>query len=201
MKRFPNMRLPIALVLCLGASLFIASRLEAATVWRLSLEELVAKADLIVVATVSEQTSRWNKYGRIVTDVTLAVDQPIKGDTSNGEQLVVTTLGGTIGELLMKVEGSARFVSGSSVLVFLRQVPGTGELRPVGMSQGVRYLSKGSYGQLVLSNDQGLALVEQNESGTLTITAARNDSSASDSADQLISEIRRIVAELAIPLP
>ena len=178
--------------LCLLA---MASRVYAATMRALSLEELVAKADTIVVATVAERFSRWNRHRHIVTDVVLEVQQSLKGRVSEGEQLTVTTLGGTIGEVMMKVEGSPNFVSGASILVFLREVPALGELRVVGMSQGVRYLSDGPFGQVILPGGEGLNLLLSDESVDTVSNAV--SSSEPYSELQLLSEVKHIVAELS----
>jgi hypothetical protein len=169
---------------------------RAATVLELDLKQLVTKSDYIVVATVRGQHSRWNKYGRIVTDVALEVQETLKGEVTAGERLSVTNLGGTVGDIAMQVEGSPQFVYGASMLVFLREVPSLGELRVVGMSQGVLYFSNGPYGQIILPGGQGLALVQTDESEPGA--DGEPELSVSASADETLSEVRRMVAELVL---
>lgn len=168
---------------------------RAATVLELDLKQLVVKSDYIVVATVRGQNSRWNKYGRIVTDVALEVQESLKGEATAGERLFVTNMGGTVGDIAMHVEGSPQFVHGASMLVFLREVPSLGELRVVGMSQGVLYFSNGPYGQIILPGGQGLALVQTDQSERDAV--GEPELSAPAFANETLSEIRRLVTELA----
>jgi hypothetical protein len=174
--------------------LVVTSKVSATTVVELSLEQLVGKADTIVVATVGEQLSHWNKRGHIVTDVELEVQQTLKGYASEGEPLTVTTQGGTVGDIIMKVEGSPRFVSGATILVFLREVPSLGELRVVGMSQGIRYLYDGPYGQMILPGGEGLNLLESEYSEDSVGNAGSSHETPS-SAEQLLSEVKRLVTD------
>jgi hypothetical protein len=159
----------------------------------LDLRQLVSKADYILVATVQRQTARWNKYGRIVTDVALEVQESLKGEAAAGDELTVTALGGNIGDLVMHVEGSPRFISGASVVVFLRRAPSLDELHVVGMSQGVLYLADGPYGQVILPGGQGQALVQSDPS--VEKTDEEEVLSEPILAFDLLSKIRRIVAE------
>ena len=66
----------------------------------------------------------------------LVVETVLKGPATPGQSLVATRLGGRLDELALRVPGSAGFVLGQRVLVFLYRVP-SGDLRVVGMSQGV----------------------------------------------------------------
>jgi hypothetical protein len=169
---------------------------RAATVLELDFKQLVAKSDYIVVATVRGQTSRWNKHGRIVTDVALEVQETLKGEVAEGERLSVTNLGGTVGDIAMRVEGSPQFVSGATMLVFLREVPSLGELRVVGMSQGVLYFSDGPYGKIILPGGQGLALVQTDTSQVIIDGQTLSPTPAA--ASETLSEIRRLVSESAL---
>jgi hypothetical protein len=186
------------LFVCCGFLYFLAltSSGNAATVLELDLEQLITKSDLIVVATVAEQSSHWNKYGRIVTEVVLEVQQTLKGQASEGEELTVTTLGGRVGDVVMKVDGSPRFIGGASILVFLREVPALGQLQVVGMSQGLRYLSDGPFGRVILPGGEGLALIRPDQTGEPT----KNQSTVSDdpaASEPLLVEVNRMVADLS----
>ncbi|MEJ2194268.1 MAG: hypothetical protein P8X73_05345 [Ignavibacteriaceae bacterium] len=82
---------------------------------------LTEKADLILIGKVSERNSRWNKDNtRIYTDVVLNVDEYLKG-SGNDDKIIVTTLGGEIGEVGELYTHMPRFNSEEDVLIFLKQ--------------------------------------------------------------------------------
>src|SRR5688572_9727328 len=67
--------------LCLlSVTLLWASPGSATLVEALDLQTLVHEAEQVVLARVIGQQSRWDERGRIVTDVTLQVEETIKGD-------------------------------------------------------------------------------------------------------------------------
>ncbi len=132
---------------------------------------LVHDADHIVVGTVESQASRWDDRGRIVTDVTLRVEETMKGDRGTGETLVLTHPGGSIGNVGAHIEGEARFYVGERALVFGANTNGARPLvRPVGMSQGVfeiRSLEANPGIDMVMPSGVGLALMQQVTNGRL----------------------------------
>jgi len=149
------------LSLALAAIPASASLLEA-----LDLAQLVARADHVVLATPIRRQTRWDAYQRIVTDVTLRVETPLKGSSRPDAVLELRTLGGAIGELGMRVEGEPVFREGHRYLVFA--VYRGGELRPVGMSQGVLPIERDQAGRdKVLPGGGGIALVRPLPDGTL----------------------------------
>lgn len=130
----------------------------------LDLPTLVREADVVVVADVVGQTARWDAHRRIVTDVELAVVEPMKGTSRPGDVVVLTRLGGAIGELGMRIEGEPLFADGERVLVFARtSTEDHVSLCAVGMSQGVMPVEHGQ----VLPGGGGLALVQQGSDGHL----------------------------------
>ncbi|MDH5672213.1 MAG: hypothetical protein OEZ06_08695 [Myxococcales bacterium] len=138
----------------------LASPAQASVVQALDLAELVKRSDLIVVATARERSSR-QQYRRrtIVTDVSLEVHESLRGGAAVGSTLVVTRLGGRIGDLAMQVPGEATFSLGERALVFLRLNPSTGELNCVGMSQGVMPIAMEQAEPMVIPGGQGAALM------------------------------------------
>lgn len=103
---------------------------------KLSFEELVDYSDWIVIGTVTGQESKWNADGTdIHTLVTVAVSEWVKGQPFSTNQdgkysrnllscqisdsLVVTTLGGTVGDIAEQAEDSPQFKTGEQVLLFL----------------------------------------------------------------------------------
>ena len=108
---------------------------------KLTLNELTDNSELIVEGKVTNRRSEWNTdQTRIYTHVTIAVDQYLKG--ANPEQSVmVTHLGGEIGEVGEIYSGAARFVDDEEVLVFLKKDP-QGRLEVSGASQGKFSISR-----------------------------------------------------------
>jgi hypothetical protein len=159
----------------------------------LELEQLVAQSDVIVVATTLGWKSRWGSRNRIVTDVTLRVEESIKGSYHVNDTLVVTRLGGAIGDLGMRVEGVAVFYKGQKALVFLRHVPALGEYRVVGMSQGVLHFNE-TDGQMVAgSEDSDLALVQRDSDGELR--PIQYSQSKTSPVDEVLAKVRQLVLE------
>jgi hypothetical protein len=83
-------------------------------------ENLVATSDVIVVGRVRAITTAALDGGRVVTRITLGVEQALKGAAAGGS-LVVTELGGQIGGRAVVVLGSPEYATGERVLAFLRR--------------------------------------------------------------------------------
>ena len=116
---------------------------RASVVLALSLEELTRKAELIVLGVATEQQARRHFDGKlIVTDVSLRVDDVLKGSAKRGQTVVTTLLGGKLDGLALQVPGEANLPVGQRLLVFLYHAPASGDLRVVGMSQGALALSQ-----------------------------------------------------------
>jgi hypothetical protein len=155
--------LPLAAVVALLAETVPAA---ASVMAALELDELVSTADDVVIATAVDEESRWDDRGRIVTDVTLVVDEPMKGSLRAGDTFVVRHLGGSIGDLGMRVEGEVAFALGERSVVFAER---RGALsRVVGMSQGSLPIRRDTDGaEMVWPGGRGLALVRQARDGAL----------------------------------
>jgi len=148
----------------------------------MDLPALVEQSDLIVVGSASKQSSRYvNKL--IVTDVTLAVSSTLKGSVK--ESVVVTHLGGSVGEVGLNVPGAAAFKLGENVVVFLRRVP-SGDWNVTGMSQGIMKIS----GEEVLPGGVGAELMERDPEGRLR---ELKKPAAARPLPDLLGEIRRLV--------
>ena len=99
----------------------------------LSLEELVRKADTIVLGTVTQQESAWDaQHTAIYTKVTLAVEHVLVGPSMQAVTLQVA--GGTVGGVGMRTSNDAVFREGERVIVCLdtSAIPGS----VVGLQQG-----------------------------------------------------------------
>ncbi len=126
---------PPLLTLSPGAPLRGPAPAEASISVLLSLDELVAASTFVVVGTPGERRSQWEETPsgkRIVTYTTLKVDRSITG--SAGSEIVVRTLGGTVGDIGQAVSGEAQLARGSKAVLFLMK---RGDVTMVtGMAQG-----------------------------------------------------------------
>jgi hypothetical protein len=79
---------------------------------------LAVKADIVAVGKVSSLVSRWNgDHSRILTSVTLSVDQYVKGGAP-GQPLTIVVPGGEVDGVGELYSHMATFQQGESVLVF-----------------------------------------------------------------------------------
>ena len=128
------------LIALAGVLLFVTG-VQATTVQRLALEDLVKKAHRIVAGRVRDSRTYWSSNGKLIlTDYTIQVDETIKGNSPN--IFGVTTLGGRIGTLEMHVSGMPTFRNSENVVLFTE--------------------SSGSY-EVVLGLGQGKFTVENGE--------------------------------------
>ncbi|HJL19144.1 MAG TPA: hypothetical protein RMH99_26000 [Sandaracinaceae bacterium LLY-WYZ-13_1] len=150
-----------------GLLIALASPAHATISEALSLPELVAEADHVVLVTcVDERTSR-DARRRIVTDFTLRVEEAMKGGARPGSTLTMRRLGGALGDLGMRVEGEPHLEVGRRYLVFLRTLTDGTTLRPVGMSQGVMPVQEEAGARMVQPGGGGMALMQRGSDGRL----------------------------------
>jgi len=85
-------------------------------------DELVQRSELVIVARVVATRSAWvdSRSGRsIVTDVTVSIEQTLKGPTYAERSLEF--LGGTVGEDTLHVDGMPEFHVGDRAVLFLNE--------------------------------------------------------------------------------
>jgi hypothetical protein len=118
---------------------------SATTLKALSLEQLAARAELVVRGRPVQRRCEWR--GRLIYTVTsIDVTQTLKGRAPGA--LRVLQLGGVVGQTAMPVPGVADLGLDQEMVLFLRRDPGLdGEFVVVGMSQGK--LGVGAGGELV----------------------------------------------------
>lgn len=107
-----------------GAVLSVGGVAHASVSILMTLDELVANASLIVVATATASESRWEELPtgkRIVTYTSLSVDEALMG--SGRTDARVRTLGGIVGKIGQSVSGEAEFAIGEASLLFLSDRP------------------------------------------------------------------------------
>ena len=164
---------------------------SAAVVIALDLAQLVDQSDFVVIARPEGESSRFSK-GLIVSDVTLRVSRVLKGATAPGAALVVTHLGGSVGQLALSVPGAARFAPNQSAIVFLRRAEGRSELQVTGMSQGVMPIVGDGPTAEVTPGGAGASLMQRDAAGALKDIAP--PASQSRAMYDVISEIEKLVA-------
>ena len=137
-----------------------------------SLTDQVSAADHIVVVTGISETSRWDRFGRIVSDMRLHVTDVIKGPLNRGDDVSVMRLGGSIGDLGMTVAGEAIVAPGERAILFLDDVDDQGTMRVSNMSLGQYPVTLRHGVPTVLPSGAGLALVVQTPGGALVPTVS-----------------------------
>jgi len=111
---------------------------QASVIAPMSVDDLVASADEIVVGRVLSVSAAWNaSHTRIASTVEVEVQERWKGTTAPKQRLSIVQPGGTVGEIEMTVHGLAAFTSGETALLFLQ---GRARYRVVGMAQGKKSL-------------------------------------------------------------
>ena len=131
---------------------------EASTFRPIPLAKMVEASSLVVVATPVSRETHWAMTGsmaRVVTDVTLEVAWTLRGNDSTGQDIVVRTLGGTVGDVGQIVYGEARLVLGQSCLFFL-MVGRDGAYHVLGMAQGQYPLEPDNEGDWRVNASPGL---------------------------------------------
>ncbi|HLL04374.1 MAG TPA: hypothetical protein VK539_27560 [Myxococcaceae bacterium] len=118
----------------LAALLLFGLPASATTMLRLDVPELSQNSDTVVHGTVRRVESRWSgDRRRILTDVEIQVTESLKGQP--GSTVLVIQPGGKMGDIGQMVHGTASFVPGEEVVVFLER-KGASAFQLSGMSQG-----------------------------------------------------------------
>ncbi len=97
---------------------------QATLVRPVTLTELVSMSQYAVIATPGESSSRWETIGdreRIVTYSPVRIENVLDG-TSPGSEIMVRTLGGSVGDVGQIVPGEAPIRKGVTAALFLEPV-------------------------------------------------------------------------------
>lgn len=131
-------------LVCALLVVLCAAQASATTVMYASVDELVNKADGVVVATVRGKDSRYGADGEIYTYVTLSDLDFING-TYERPELTLRFQGGEVKGDVLEIVGSPEFAEGDRVILFIK---GNGEsITPiVGWTQGVLRVKPNSEG-------------------------------------------------------
>ncbi len=125
-------RIIIAFTLLLLFTLH-AGRADSATVLALSLEDMVARANLVVVGTVTDIHTLRDAKGRIVRDVSHDVEETIIG--RNQVSITVRIQGGELDGIGRYVPGEINPTIGATSVLFLERIADS-TYRILGLSQG-----------------------------------------------------------------
>ena len=151
----------------------------------LGLAELVSKANVIVIGTVTNRTAAWNpEHTSISTQVTLQIEETLKGVASG--TIVVETPGGVVGGVGMMAAGAPVFRRGERSLIFLTRGPRVGVYHVFGWSQGRFQISRDAAG--------GRERVSRNLAGVILVPHGATSSSGAhiEYLDELKLAIRQL---------
>ena len=88
-----------------------------------STEELTNQSESIIIGTVLEMNSYWNEDKTLIfTDTLIQVQEFIKGSFAENP-ITVRHIGGTIGDLVLKVSDTPNFQLNDEVILFLNNDP------------------------------------------------------------------------------
>ena len=101
--------------------------------------DLVRTSALVATGAVRRIEMREMRDGRILTEVTVALDRTIKG-RPRGRKVVVTVPGGMVGDRVVRIFGTPEFAQGEHVLLFLKRTH-EGRLHTNALALGKYHLS------------------------------------------------------------
>lgn len=149
----------------------LAVRVEATTLLRMSVEDMTAAAEAVVVGEVTDVKSSWNEaQTTIYTVVVFKVDQCLAGTCADA--FLIKQRGGTVGEMTLHIPGMPQFAKGQKALVFLEPDPEgvPGFYYVVGMCQGIFDIeTDGQTGKQAALQQGGAALAEVDDDGMIRI--------------------------------
>jgi hypothetical protein len=138
-----KMKKKYAIVFAAIAPLIFSAFLGTDAVMALMLEmttaELTKQAEAIVRGKVKDMKSEWDVERRFIwTLVTISVSKSIKGDSLEGQDVIVKIPGGVVGQIGQETEDAPIFKKGEEVLLFINHEVYRGEkvFRVTGKFQG-----------------------------------------------------------------
>ena len=144
----------LVLALFINAALALMSRPARASLdVTVSLTDLARWSSAVAVVTTLDGQSEW-EGGRIVTLSRVRVDTVVAGGASSSE-LLVRTLGGTIGDVAQRVDGEPKLVPGQSCLLFLQRLQ-DGVFGVSARAQGQFDVRRDESGRAILAESAGL---------------------------------------------
>ncbi len=165
-----------------GGATFLGGRAFATSVLALPLAELQRKSAKIALVTPTGARAQWESLGgqrRVVTRTTALVHEVLseagneaESSLEEGQELVLETLGGRVGEIQQRVYGEARLEMGRPCLVFAAGLHAEAR-RIVGMAQG-HYPLIETEGQTLLRRSPNLAHLVRPPHGKAAVDDLQN---------------------------
>jgi hypothetical protein len=178
------------LPLLLSAILLAPLSALATVVLSLSMEEMTARAPLVVHAVVNASEPAWDDaHGKIWTWTELVVKDTLKGRAV--PTVLVKQPGGVVGDIGMQVDGVATFTPGEEVVLFLEPAPDeAGAWVPVAMSASKVTFEARPGAKLAKRDLSGLAFAKHGQKGVVTPV---DDREVLGTADAFLARIRAAV--------
>jgi hypothetical protein len=185
--RRPCPRRLALLALPLLPALLLPGPAQASLIEAMDVQALTSAAQRIVVGEVVSVTSDWDaEHKRIFTTAVVQVAETWKGAPAPAGQLKVVQLGGSVGDIEMRVHGLPAFRTGERAVMFLGA---SGSL--VGLGQGKRPLRfDGAARRWMVDGGDRTAAFVSGPRGEIRPAGAE----ASLSLDEMRTRVRRLVA-------
>lgn len=143
----------------------------ATTMLRADLPQMAQTSDAVVQGVVRRVQSRWSgDKRRIVTDVEIQVTESLKGQS--GGTVLVTQLGGRVGDIGQVVSGLASFSEGEEVVVFLEK-RGVSAFQLAGMAQGKYQVQRAGPSAMAVPAPTGDAVLIDPKTRQETVSSAK----------------------------
>ncbi len=155
-------RMTLALMFLAALSAYSVPRADATIIIKKTLTQLAAESERIVEGKVVERTAAYAPgTGIIFTHYRLRIARNLKGKAV--ESLVVSEVGGTVGDITQRVAGMPQYALGETVLLMLKK-DALGHWRTHGLSQGAFRMNWNPAAKdWVIRLDRGLAHVWSKE--------------------------------------
>ncbi len=156
-----------------------------------TLQTLTQRAEMIVVGRCTAIKSAWNAERTLIsTYVSYDVEETIKGGVGD-QQIVVKTLGGTVGSITQMVVDGPTFEVGERALLFLTASDEPATFRIQGLPRGkLRIYSDSRTGERVLMRDAS-RLMHGAERRGAPLQGGNSSVPRKESLVQVLQEIQR----------
>ena len=184
-------KLPAGAIGVVLGALLLSSSADGSVLQALDLDELVGHSERIVLGEVLFSESFVRSDGTIGTWHRIRVERDVRGNAADESEVIVETLGGSIGDIAMRVEGEPSFAVGERVLVFIHEGGPYAAFRPVGMGQGVMRVRLEQGIETVRQTRSGMVLMRRDSTGRLV--KSRGALPEKERLDEFLTKVRSIV--------
>lgn len=142
-----------AVIACIALAIACFMMPAHARILELTEEDMVSQSDAIVTGTVHELNSHWHDlsgYRVIVTDVTIAVTDTVKGVLGKSATINVRYLGGRVGDLAALATEMPTFREAEEVLLYLQEAGNIGYVVLAGLRGKYQVKTDGDTGEKYL---------------------------------------------------